>query len=274
VGPENVSMWSFRTSPSLIVFPYQQNIHYSNPQLIEGAVDNSGIRFFYTLQKREMDMGMMRVGDPALSLNREPVGNGVSQHNFLCPGSCSSAILKETVTVYMESFHMHQTGVSARNELIRFGEVVHLGQADYFDFDQQGSQIVQQEPFEVQPGDSWRMQCNYRSSNDTVFGRSSEQEMCTAFIAYYPRQTLHGVIPWICGVGLPTPLSMCEASHETVLLESEADLNRTFGAPATECNFQSFDDDKGSSGAHRSKKVFSIATAFFTLLCVVVTQVF
>ena len=176
----------------------------------------------------------MQLGDPVLSLLGEPVGQGLTQHTFDCPSSCSSLALSEPVTVTVESLHMHQTGVSMRNELIRNGKVVHVGQVDYFDFDQQGSFLVQQKSFQVLPGDAWRTTCTYRATNDTVFGYSSQEEMCMGFFFYYPRMTIRGRAPWICSRELPV-IRSCQASYSARTLESEDKLDRAFGPPAEEC---------------------------------------
>ena len=218
-------------------FPFlhlHQEIHYNNPKFVDGELDSSGIRLYYTTTSRQYELGGMQLGDPILSLLGEQVGEGLSQHTFDCPSSCSSLALTEPVTIMVESLHMHQTGVSMRNELIRSGEVVHVAQVDYFNFDQQGSFLVQQKPFRVLPGDAWRTTCTYRATNDTVFGYSSQEEMCVGFIFYYPRTTIRGKAPWICSRGLPV-LKSCQASYSARALESEDEIGRAFGPPADEC---------------------------------------
>ena len=207
-----------------------------------GALDSSGIRLYYTTTPRRYELGGLQLGDPILSLRGELVGEGngvITEHTFICPKSCSLVALDEPVTVHFESLHMHKTGISMRNELIRNNDqVVHVGQVDYFNFDQQGSFLVQQEPFQVLPGDSWKTTCTFQpSNNETRFGFSSQEEMCIAFLFYYPRKTVAGGrAPWICSREMPL-LQMCEASHSVRSLESTDNVGRKFGStnPDDEC---------------------------------------
>ena len=112
--------------------------------------------------------------------------------------------------------------------------MVHTGAVDVFEFDQQGSFRVPQEPFEIQPGDGFRTTCYYRDG--TTFGYSSQEEMCQAYLLYYPaKQISYGVqkFPWICLYGTGT--SICEEQVETTDLLTEMELGRVFGTATDEC---------------------------------------
>lgn len=93
VGPELFP--SFLGSPLGVdgFMYYSMQIHYNNPDEDEGHLDSSGIRVYWTSKKREMDVGTFGFADPLLSLNRQPVGVGLSKHEFSCPSSCSSLVL-------------------------------------------------------------------------------------------------------------------------------------------------------------------------------------
>lgn len=129
---------------------------------------------------------------------------------------------------------MHQTGVRATNEVIRDGEVIHKGAVDFFDFDQQGSFQVQQSEFKVQPGDSFRTTCYYRDG--TEFGSSSQEEMCIAFLMYYPVKQFSGY-PWVCAFDIPIPICEEELSIKNFLDLDE--LERVFGSASTPIPTQS-----------------------------------
>jgi len=171
---------------------------------------------------------MLEIGDPYLALSRRSVGNGLTQYTFDCDGSCSGIVLNEPITILREYLHMHAVGAAASNELVRDGTVVHKSKIEFFNFQQQGNQAVQQMPFQVEPGDGFRMTCTYDTNEDTVFGRASQQEMCIAFIMYYPRRNIG--LPWTCGAGIPVPA--CEALYES---ESLSSIPRTFGTPMSTC---------------------------------------
>ena len=214
---------------------FRLEIHYNNPSLDTGVVDSSGIRVYYTSQKREFDMGIMMTGDPLVSLIGQPVGDGMVQHSFDCPASCTSTVLQQSVTVIREGLHMHKTGRSMYNYQSRDGAVIRVGAVDYFDFDQQGLYSVPQAPFQIEAGDSFRTECFYESNNGETFGLSSQEEMCMAFLFYFPRQQIEipdappgSELPIICGYQFGT--GFCDTEWEKLELASTADFHRTFGS--------------------------------------------
>lgn len=225
-------------------------IHYNNPALTAGIIDNSGIRVFWTSQTREEHLGSLQTGDVVFSLKGQPVGDGYSYHTFDCPATCSS-LVGTKVTVLREHMHMHETGARMTNEQIRDGEVIRVGSVDYFEFDQNGNVAVQQAPFEIWPGDSFKTSCYY-SGTDRKFGMASQDEMCVVFMYYYPRQKIYleaydFEIPWVCGYRLG--FLPCGASYEQELLASVDDLNRTFGTSmGGQCEMGN-DDSTGSTAA-------------------------
>ena len=63
--------------------------------LDSGVADNSGVRLFYTSQPREFEAGILELGDPSVELYGSPVGQGLTEHEFTCPGSCSTFFLED-----------------------------------------------------------------------------------------------------------------------------------------------------------------------------------
>lgn len=225
---------------------FQMVIHYNNPQLVSGIKDSSGVRFYYTVEPRKYALGTMGMADVGTRLRGELVGEGVVEHSFSCPSTCSQQALDEPITVIREYLHMHKIGTRAYTEQIRDGEVIRGGNVDYFKFDQQGNHVIQQEPYQMLPGDSFRTVCTYDSKgkNDTVFGLSSQEEMCISNYLYYPRKTMfNGQIPFMCTYGIPIP--GCDVTHEMRSLESTdmLDLERVFGEPGEVCVVAPSDSD-------------------------------
>lgn len=130
---------------------------------------------------------------------------------------------------------MHQTGVRMTNEVIRNNNVVHESKVDVFEFDQQGGFSVPQVPYQIQAGDAFRTSCYYRDGND--FGLSSQEEMCVAFVMYYPAKRAFN-FPWICAHGMPFPV--CGEELVSKDLSSDKELNRSFGTPGSTCSVSSF----------------------------------
>jgi hypothetical protein len=216
---------------------FQLEIHYSNPLYLSGVLDSSGVRLYYTSQKREHDLGVLQLGDALVALEGQSVGEGLVRHTFDCPASCSSVSLSENVTVVREYLHMHNAGKSMQNYQLRDGKVIRVGQVQFWNSYQQGAFAVKQPEFQIQPGDSFRTTCHYDSEDDLEFGLSSIQEMCIAYVFYYPRQivTFSGTeIPYTCAYDLGVS-SECTSDWNQVALNSASDLNRSFGNPAQVC---------------------------------------
>lgn len=116
------------------------------------------------------------------------------------------------------------------NQLVRDNEVVHTSKVDVFEFDQQGAFLVQQEPYEVKPGDAFRTSCYYRDGAE--FGVSSQEEMCIAYVMYYPAKATSGM-PWFCPYGFQIPL--CSQDLQRFDLEDVQGLDRVFGSSNGQC---------------------------------------
>jgi hypothetical protein len=243
---------------------FDVEVHYNNPQLNEGVIDNSGVRLYWTSQSRDEQIGILSLGDPMVNLYGTPVGDGLALHEFECPGSCSS-LVDQPVTVLREYLHMHQTGMRITNEQIRDGQVIRTGAIEFWEFDQNGNAAALQDPFEIQPGDGFKTSCYYNGDDSSEFGLSSKQEMCIAFLYYHPRVKVKlpsFEMPWLCGYELG--VEACEASHVKTSLSGEEDLKRTFGIEADECSMEESDDslddgDAESSGTIRQLDLFVLA---------------
>jgi hypothetical protein len=228
---------------------FEIEIHYNNPTFDQGVVDNSGVRFYWTSEPREQEIGIMSVGDPMVGAFGQPVGTGLSAHQFECPGSCSDLAGQE-VTVLREYLHMHQVGLRMTNELIRDGDVIHSAAVEHWEFDQNGNAAVQQDSFVVKPGDGFRTTCYYEDPDGSrTFGLASQEEMCMAFLYYYPRRTFdlgQGFnTSWFCGVDMFFP--QCDATYEKRSLDSHEELKREYAIPNDQCSQPS--DVQGSSGS-------------------------
>lgn len=221
-------------------------IHYDNPQGVSGILDSSGVRYYYSYKPMKYEMGTLNYGDPLVRMRGDSLvsNNSVSfvSHSFECPSSCSDKALagSETgVTVFRQFVHMHQKGTAAQLLIKnRQKETVHTSSVDYFRFEQQGRQMIQQESFQVQSGSSFHLNCEYSSGpndgKDLLWGEASSDEMCMAAIMYYPRRTMQvgfgnqtRNMPWICPYGVPIP--GCQSKHESTEHTTEEELGRSFG---------------------------------------------
>ena len=63
-------------------------IHYNNPDEVEGVIDDSGVRVYYTEELRPINMGVIQLGDPFVELGGTALPEGKSSYSFQCPSSC------------------------------------------------------------------------------------------------------------------------------------------------------------------------------------------
>lgn len=240
-------------------------IHYNNADLDVNVSDSSGIRAYYTSIKREFDLGIFQTGDPFVQLENNLVSSngGLAQHTFECGEQCLGSYLNEPVTVIREHLHMHTTGVSMVNYHVRNDQVIRQGRVDFWDFAQQGDLAVVQAPFQIYPGDSFRTVCNYNAANTVKWGLASQEEMCIAFLYYYPRQLIGETFPIVCGLGLEDFLPGCNATYKvTPDFTSESQLERTFGGAPLSCPKN--DGSAPTSPASAPTNQASTSSAFFT----------
>lgn len=146
-------------------------VHYDNPANATGIVDNTRLRIYYSSEPRELEMGTILLGDPIVSMIGEKVGDAeVNEHTYFCPSQCSSSILSGPVTVIQEVLRMHQSGARAFFEHIRGGEVIRKGEFEYWDGGRQQSLVVQQDHYEIRPGDEFTVGCQFAGHNEKVWG--------------------------------------------------------------------------------------------------------
>jgi hypothetical protein len=143
------------------------------------------------------------------------------------------------------------------NEVLRSNQVVHKSKVDVFEFDQQGAFRVQQEPFEVSPGDSFRTSCYYRDGDS--FGPSSQEEMCIAYVLYYPAKEYFGS-SWDCPYGAGIPVCSQELTNRD--LQNDEELDRSFGTSGSTCPTPS--PEVPSSGTSCHSRVLLIIGTFST----------
>ena len=122
---------------------------------------------------------------------------------------------------------MHQAGTRMVNKLIRNGRVIRQNSVEVWEFNQNGGVIVQQEPYEMLPGDGYRTTCYHRGDYSTVWGLESHQEMCMVFVYYY-NEFSDDSMPK-CGYTGGLGFGACAASFSSSMLLNEEDMYRNFG---------------------------------------------
>ncbi|KAJ3116724.1 hypothetical protein HDU96_008963 [Phlyctochytrium bullatum] len=171
---------------------FSLQVHYNNPDGDTGAVDTSGFQIYYTNKMRQYDVGTIGTGTVEISIP----GNNPSPYVLtpnVCPGTCTSKF-PWNLTIISVTAHMHTLGLNMSIQRLRGGkELAPLHVRRYYDFNYQGASTVDDPELKrLVPGDALITTCGYRPTegvrpNVTTFGEASQQEMCVAFIQYYPK---------------------------------------------------------------------------------------
>lgn len=82
--------------------------HFDNPEGIEGNVDASGVRVYYTDKKRKYEGGSLLLGDSVLQRQGELVKSNF-EYEHSCPTSCTEKFA-EPINLFGSFLHMHTTG--------------------------------------------------------------------------------------------------------------------------------------------------------------------
>ncbi|XP_040570289.1 DBH-like monooxygenase protein 1 isoform X3 [Lepeophtheirus salmonis] len=172
---------------------FMLEIHYDNPSR-DPIEDSSGIRIFYTPNLREHDTAMLLIGTEVNFLHLIPP----HQEGFTSLGRCVSDCTKnglpsEGITLINGVLHSHLASRKMKIRHLRNGkELPVILKDDHYDFNYQVARIPPKET-QVLPGDELLLECQYETRNrskPTFGGLSTREEMCIAFILYYPRAPL------------------------------------------------------------------------------------
>mmetsp|Transcript_12195 Transcript_12195/g.32484 ORF Transcript_12195/g.32484 Transcript_12195/m.32484 type:complete len:659 (+) Transcript_12195:793-2769(+) len=207
VLPSNVG---FRIGNSLQAVSHViLEVHYDNPALREGLVDDFGFEMYYVNALREHDAGGMTLGDPTLRMqisngglfgwpyesgNLQPGKQDLIHRQATCPSECTSSFARN-VTVFGSNLHMHTAGQKMYTQLYdsegNAKPLLDQMRIDFWDNGFQGVEAIPDGEFVIQPGDMLQTHCYFNTSartKEVTFGTGTLNEMCMNFIFYYPAQ--------------------------------------------------------------------------------------
>merc|ERR1712190_641403 len=164
-------------------------IHYDNPGGVNTLVDNSGLRIFRTLTLRQHAAGVMAMGDPFVRMGGTPVPAGDSKFEFECNSAFTAELANNSarsVTAFGRAMHMHNFGsMFASQQYASDGSLKRSTKIEYYDGDFQGISDFAS-TWQIDAGDSFKVECSYRTRDGAYFGPATSQEMCIDFVFYYP----------------------------------------------------------------------------------------
>jgi dopamine beta-monooxygenase len=165
-------------------------MHYNNDLRVSGAVDSSGVQMHITPHLRAFDASVLLSGASEVDIVI-PGGRSAFEIVSDCPAFCTEQAFSEAgVFVYAYLMHMHLLGSRMWTEITYAnGTKRILGEVPKYDFNAQ-AWVPLTPPLQLHRGDRLLTHCVYDSSQrnrTTIGGASTEDEMCTANLAYFPR---------------------------------------------------------------------------------------
>uniref|UniRef100_A0A8C3JZ03 DOMON domain-containing protein n=1 Tax=Calidris pygmaea TaxID=425635 RepID=A0A8C3JZ03_9CHAR len=154
-------------------------IHYSNFDLLPGLINSSGVRLYYTPELRKYDVGVLQTGIFAFPVH------------FIPPGM--SGMLVPDLHVFACLLHTHLPGRGVKAPQYRNGKQLGIICEDSkYNFRLQEIRDMK-EILVIKPGDEILVECNFQTldrSGITFGGPSTMNEMCLAFLFYYPHNNI------------------------------------------------------------------------------------
>ncbi|KAK3669138.1 hypothetical protein LTR78_010983 [Recurvomyces mirabilis] len=168
--------------------------HYNNPGGTANQTDAASYEFIYTDSPVATEIGTLTLGDMQVNGWFMDPGKPLVAHSTICTPECTSKWPAEGITAVAVFHHMHYRGVNARVQIIRNGtEIAPLSELYDFQYGYQFSKALSN--IQLLPGDQLITTCEYDTMNDTTpvaGGQSSRDEMCFAWVDYYPLNNVLG----------------------------------------------------------------------------------
>lgn len=169
-------------------------VHYNNPDLVAGTVDNSGMRIKFVDKLRKYDAAVMELGLEYTDKMAIPPGQLAFPLSGYCIAECTKiALPKDGITVFGSQLHTHLRGVRVLTRHFREGKELHeLNRDDFYLNHFQEIRHLTRKP-KVMPNDALVTTCYYDTrgyENATMGGFSIQDEMCVNYIHYYPATNL------------------------------------------------------------------------------------
>ncbi|XP_028841164.1 DBH-like monooxygenase protein 2 homolog [Denticeps clupeoides] len=175
---------------------YRLEVHYSNPDLTKGVVDSSGLRLYYTDKLRKNDAAILQTGLAVGPGYLIPPNSSV----FHTYGLCDTAYIQEALSgngsnlnVFSVLLHTHLAGRKLRVGQFRDDKQIDfLALEEVYNFEMQQTTNLGKTKM-VKLGDKLLVECTYNTANRsgmTWGGLATTDEMCLAFLYYYPAMGL------------------------------------------------------------------------------------
>ncbi|KAK5084858.1 hypothetical protein LTR70_007753 [Exophiala xenobiotica] len=210
--------------------------HYNNPERLEGVKDTASYTFIYTDKPVDTEIGTLTLGDLQVEGWFLEPGKLLVAHSTVCTPECTDRWPSDGITAVSVFHHMHYRGRNARVQIIRDGkEITPLSSLRDFEYGYQFSKSL--DSVKLLPGDKLITTCEYDTSNDTEpvpGGLPSEDEMCFAWVDYYPANSVLACTQVDLGNSAENEINGTAA----LCLESSAASPDVYNSPFLTASFQ------------------------------------
>jgi len=214
-------------------------MHYSNPLMVPGEIDSSGVKIYYDTVPTTHLAGVMQVGDAFVQTPPMPAGQKQIHKEYSCPTACTDQF-SGTINVFGSFLHAHghatmlySTHTSASGNTTSFNRI------EYYD---SGFQQVTDISRTLSPGDRLNTHCVYQTENRNTsleFGLATETEMCIEFLWYYPKENAFPECTFLYDGESDTNATFCKDNAvpgvDPGIRDSVGFLAKSFGAQPTQC---------------------------------------
>lgn len=210
---------------------YLMESHFDNPERLEGLTFESGVLVYHTEELREIEAGVMRIGQ-MYDYNFIVPPNSV---DYLVVGHCSSNctnewIPEEGVNIFNVMLHSHAFGRKMKLRQFRGTEELEwVINDDNYDNSYQDNRNIPLR--KLMPGDQMAIECQYDNSwldpqGTVVGGFSTREEMCEVVFYFYPRNGLEN-----CRSNILKPEVLAFFGIESVISDNGTVTNPLITAP-------------------------------------------
>ena len=185
---------------------YLLEVHYNNPDLLQGVRFEAGVDVYYTPELRKYDVGSLIVGYAVDVSQVIPPGSPAFVNSVHCDPACLHDYVPpaDGALVFNVLLHAHLAARKMRLRHFRGGtELPWLDNNEHYQFNYQQSRPFRI-PVPLRHGDQLTLECSYETTgrrNATFGGISTAHEMCEAYLLYYPIGATSGY----CGSHVPLP---------------------------------------------------------------------
>ncbi|XP_059152473.1 DBH-like monooxygenase protein 1 [Physella acuta] len=185
-------------------------VHWNNPEKISSWTDNSGLRLFYTPNRRTYDAGILLIGSNTFELPPRQASVSVKS---TCTKGCTSQSFQGPIHLTKAWNHMHYAGVQMNIQLFRNDTaLMFLTDDPEYSYDSPQVYSFTDNPVILLPGDEIVTTCTYTTAkldHSVLQGEATSEEMCFGFLSYYPKENVNNRL---CTTGGPD-FSYCDQAQ-------------------------------------------------------------